>query len=68
MKKFNCLIAAIAFIGLLLLAVPIKSQSPIAPTDEQGSLEKVTTIDYTATLTIIGLIKSQVPKKLSDKT
>ena len=48
MKKFNCLIAAIAFIGLLLIGCSDKSQSPIAPTDEQGSLEKVTTIDYTA--------------------
>ena len=56
MKKFNCLIATIAFIGLLLVGCSDKSQSPIAPTDEQGSLEKVTTTDYTATITIVGLV------------
>ncbi|OGU66658.1 MAG: hypothetical protein A2W30_07305 [Ignavibacteria bacterium RBG_16_36_9] len=56
MKKFNCLIATIAFIGLLLVGCSDKSQSPIAPTDEQGSLEKVTTINYTATITIVGLV------------
>jgi hypothetical protein len=53
MKTFNCLIAIIAFIGLLLVGCSEKSQLPNEPVN---SLEKVITTDYTATITILGLV------------
>jgi len=42
-------------VGLSLVGCSEKSQSPVTPID-QGSLEKVTTTDYTATITIVGLV------------
>jgi len=56
MKAFQSSVALLAFIGLVFFGCSDKSQSPVAPTDEQGSLEKVTTINYTATMTIAGII------------
>lgn len=53
MKSFNCLIATIALFGLLLVGCSENSQLPNEPVN---SLEKVTTTNYTATLTIIGLV------------
>jgi len=53
MKTSNCLIAIIAIIGLLLIGCSEKSQLPNEPVN---ALEKVTTTDYTATITIVGLV------------
>lgn len=58
MKKFNCLIAIIALIGLLLGGCSEKSQLPNEPvTNENGnSLEKVTRTPYTANIILVDLI------------
>jgi len=53
MKTFNCLFAIAVFIGFLLVGCSEKSQLPNEPVN---SLEKVTTTDYTATITILGLV------------
>jgi len=55
MKTLKCVIVLFAFVGLSLVGCSEKSQSPVTPID-QGSLEKVTTTDYTATITIVGLV------------
>ena len=56
MKTLKCVIVLFAFVGLSLVGCSEKSQSPVTPID-QGSLEKVTTTDYTATITIVGLVE-----------
>ncbi len=58
MKTFKCLIAIIGFIGLLIVGCSEKSQLPNEPTTNEpvNSLEKVTTTDYTATITIVRLV------------
>ena len=53
MKTFQSAVALIAFMGLVFLGCSEKSQLPNEPIN---SLEKVTTTDYTADITIIGLI------------
>ena len=53
MKTFNYLIAIIALFGLLLVGCSEKSQLPNEPVN---SLEKVTTTDYTGTITIVGIV------------
>jgi hypothetical protein len=53
MKTLKCVIVLFAVVGLSLLGCSEKSQLPNEP---ESSLEKVTTTDYTATITIIGLI------------
>lgn len=53
MKTFQSVVVLIAFLGLVFLGCSEKSQLPNEPVN---SLEKVTTTDYTATLTIIGLV------------
>ena len=55
MKTLKCVIVLFAFVGLSLVGCSDKSQSPVTPID-QGSLEKVTTTNYTATITIVGLV------------
>lgn len=57
MKTFQSSVALLAFIGLVFFGCSDKSQSPIAPTDEQGSLEKVTKIPYTADILLVGLVE-----------
>jgi len=53
MKTFQSAVALIAFMGLVFLGCSEKSQLPNEPVN---SLEKVTITDYTATITIVGLI------------
>jgi hypothetical protein len=53
MKTFQSAVALIAFMGLVFLGCSEKSQLPNEPVN---SLEKVTTTDYTATITIVGLV------------
>jgi len=53
MKTFQSAVALIAFVGLVFLGCSEKSQLPNEPVN---SLEKVTITDYTATITIVGLI------------
>jgi hypothetical protein len=53
MKTFQSVVALIAFMGLVFLGCSEKSQLPNEPVN---ALEKVTSIDYTADLTIIGLV------------
>ncbi len=53
MKTFNRLFVIIAFIGLLLVGCSEKFQLPNEPVN---SLEKVTRTEYTATITIVGLV------------
>jgi len=53
MKTFQSAVALIAFMGLVFLGCSEKSQLPNEPVN---SLEKVTTNDYTATITIVGLV------------
>ena len=53
MKTFQSVVALIAFMGLVFLGCSEKSQLPNEPV---SSLEKVTTTDYTATITIIDIV------------
>ena len=53
MKTFQSAVALIAFMGLVFLGCSEKSQLPNEPVN---SLEKVTTTDYTATITIVRLV------------
>jgi hypothetical protein len=53
MKTFQSAVALIAIMGLVFLGCSEKSQLPNEPVN---SLEKVTITDYTATITIVGLI------------
>ena len=53
MKTFQSVVALIAFMGIVFLGCSEKSQLPNEPVN---SLEKVTTTDYTATITIVGLV------------
>ena len=53
MKTFQSAVALIAFVGLVFFGCSEKSQLPNEPVN---SLEKVTITDYTATITIVGLI------------
>lgn len=59
MKTFNCLIAVLALFGLLLVGCSEKTQLPNEPVN---SLEKVTKTDYTATMTIVGLVEPGTEK------
>jgi len=53
MKTIQSVVFLIAFMGLVFLGCSEKSQLPNEPIN---SLEKVTTTDYTATVTIVGLV------------
>jgi len=53
MKTFQSAVALIAFMGLVFLGCSEKSQLPNEPVN---SLEKVTTTDYTADMTILELV------------
>lgn len=53
MKTFQSAVALLAFIGIVFLGCSEKSQLPNEPVN---SLEKVTKIPYTATITIVGLV------------
>ena len=53
MKTLKCVIALIAFMGLVFLGCSEKSQLPNEPVN---SMEKVTTTDYNATITLVGLV------------
>ncbi len=53
MKTFQSVVALIVFVGLVFLGCSEKSQLPNEPAN---SLEKVTITDYTATITIVGLV------------
>ena len=53
MKTFKYVFVFLALVGLTLIGCSEKSQLPNEPV---SSLEKVTTTDYTATITIVGLV------------
>jgi hypothetical protein len=53
MKSLKCVIVLFAIVGLTLIGCSEKSQLPNEPVN---ALEKVTITDYTADLTIIGLV------------
>ena len=53
MKTFQSVVALIAFMGFVFLGCSEKSRLPNEPV---SSLEKVTTTDYTATITIVGIV------------
>lgn len=53
MKTLHSVVALVAFMGLVFLGCSEKSQLPNEPVN---SLEKVTTTDYTATITILELV------------
>jgi len=53
MKTLKCVIVLFAIVGLTLIGCSEKSQLPNEPVN---SLEKVTTTDYTATITLVGLV------------
>jgi hypothetical protein len=53
MKTLQSVVALVAFMGLVFLGCSEKSQLPNEPVN---SLEKVTTTDYTATITILGIV------------
>jgi hypothetical protein len=53
MKTLKCVIVLFAIVGLTLIGCSEKSQLPNEPIN---SLEKVTTIGYTGTITLVGLI------------
>jgi hypothetical protein len=53
MKTLKCVIVLFAILGLTLIGCSEKSQLPNEPVN---SLEKVTITDYTATITLVGLV------------
>ena len=53
MKTFQSVVALIAFMGFVFLGCSEKSRLPNEPV---SSLEKVTTTDYTATITIVEIV------------
>jgi hypothetical protein len=53
MKTLQSVVALVGFMGLVFLGCSEKSQLPNEPVN---SLEKVTTTDYTATITILALV------------
>ena len=58
MKTLQSVVALIAFMGLVFLGCSENSQLPNEPTTNEpvNSLEKVTTINYTATIEIVGIV------------
>jgi hypothetical protein len=59
MKTFKCFIVLFAIVGLTLVGCSEKTQLPNEPVD---SLEKVTTTDYTGTITIVGIVDEGATK------